>query len=381
MSDEVRLLAVIVIIYLADCLYWIPRNGIALTKSFGLWRVRWPSLIFGNDRGAIALANPLPPFGLAARALPSPVSFGPEGVLSYAAPMLAQSDRLRQATKFFLWTEIKSVERDEAKLLINGDLFHHAASGYSARNIGNQIVRIWRTAPGERAKAISTEVAHLLNPDDARKRWKEFGRATREIEIFTHILFCVLFFIIPLLVWQFGLSRVIWPVLSALLLQTIVLALLFRRAHQKLYPENGSEILKPFLTMVLAPPAAIRAKDFLSRPLFENFHPLAVAGAFCPRGDFEKTASLCVRNLTYSATPPLQADFPVDALETERWFRDESRAHLIEVVEKAGFSCDQLLAAPDKSDPSHTAYCPRCLQQFASAATCPDCAGFTLSNF
>lgn len=68
MSDEQTLLAVLVVIYLADCVYWVPRTGLSVTRWIGpTWKLRFPSAILGNQMGAIGFANPLPPLGVASR--------------------------------------------------------------------------------------------------------------------------------------------------------------------------------------------------------------------------------------------------------------------------------------------------------------------------
>lgn len=68
MSDNQSLLAILAVIYLADCIYWVPRAGLSVTRWIGpKWKLRDPSATFGNQKGAIALANPLPPLGVASR--------------------------------------------------------------------------------------------------------------------------------------------------------------------------------------------------------------------------------------------------------------------------------------------------------------------------
>src|SRR5687767_6612395 len=95
MSDEQTLLAVLVAIYLIDCLFWIPRSGFGFTNWRGkFWNIRIPSEILGNSRGAIAFANPLPPLGLATRTQPFPILMSPEGIFHRA---------------FLKWSEIKTI--------------------------------------------------------------------------------------------------------------------------------------------------------------------------------------------------------------------------------------------------------------------------------
>src|SRR5436853_594007 len=54
-----------------------------------------------------------------------------------------------------------------------------------------------------------------------------------------------------------------------------------------------------FIILLLAPASAIRASDALSRPLLEEFHPLAVARVLSKADDFHELAAQSLRELTY----------------------------------------------------------------------------------
>src|SRR4051812_45735745 len=110
MSDEQTLLAVIAAIYLADCLYWIPRNGLGFTHWLGkLWRLHSPSAIAGNDRGGLGFVNPVPPLGLASRGVGWTISISERGVFSYTAASFNPGGRIARKVIFREWSRIEKV--------------------------------------------------------------------------------------------------------------------------------------------------------------------------------------------------------------------------------------------------------------------------------
>ena len=173
--------------------------------------------------------------------------------------------------------------------------------------------------------------------------------------------------------------RAIWPMVIGIYLQTIVIALLFWRLHRKIYPADSVQIFKPFLTMLLAAPSAIRAQDILGRPLLESFHPVAVAKALCKEDEFEKFASVAIRDLKFPRMPIAPNGAAEGAVEVEREFR---AMVLQSLKHKVAFAEANISKAPERSEAVHPAYCPRCLQQFTESATnCPDCGGRALVKF
>src|SRR5260370_39990637 len=123
-----------------------------------------------------------------------------------------------------------------------------------------------------------------------------------------------------MLVWQFGFGHRGWVVVAGLLAQTITAALLFRRAHRALFPDASAERFTPFVTMLLAPPTAIRAHDLLSRHLLGAFHPLAVAQGLCSPARFEELARRTLLDLRCPMLPLCPAGTPA-AARAAQWFR------------------------------------------------------------
>lgn len=360
MSDEQTLLAVIAVIYLADCLYWIPRNGLAFSKWIGAnWKTRQGSALLGNPRGGFSLANPLPPLGIVTRSIGWTISISPEGACSFYAADIANSGRPPQVGAFFSWPQINKIERDGRKIFVNGALFFIAVTEYSARRIAHEISVLVRKGRKERESCIRNILADSLDSARARARIENFLSETRRLKILTNALFLFLFAICPLLVWRYGIVTAILPLAAGLYLQTSFIAWEFRRAHKKIYPEDDEQIFKPCFTMFLAAPSAIRARDILGRPLLEEFHPVVLAP------ELKAWVARDLRN------PRLPVASP-EARETEEWFR----AELLKLIGEA----NQRNQSP--SEPENVAYCPRCLQQYTShASVCADCGGLPLVGF
>jgi hypothetical protein len=373
MSDEQTLLAVIAAIYLADCIFWIPRNGLGFTRWPGkFWDLRAPSTFLGNERGAIGFANPLPPLGLASRAVGWTISLSEHGIFSSVNTAINPGVRRAENETFIAWTEIQKIESEEKRILINGESFATTVSEYSARWMAQEIVRLQKIPYNKRASEIEAMLGASCAVGEVTKRVAEFQKQTRTLRYMANWLFIFLFGACPYLVWQVGIVKALWPMVIGIYSQTILIALLFWNLHRKIYPADSSQILKPFLTMLLAAPSAIRAQDILGRPLLEMFHPLAAARALCSQAEFEQLAPAVIRDLHFPR-------FPLLANETETTFRN-----LLLKGMRSATSLDdsEFLKVPEKSEAVHASYCQRCLQQFTEAAAdCPDCGGRPLVNF
>ena len=64
MTDADILLLVLVILYLLECVAWIPSASSAITRGFDGWgRLVSNDRLLGNEKGGLLLLNPLPPLG------------------------------------------------------------------------------------------------------------------------------------------------------------------------------------------------------------------------------------------------------------------------------------------------------------------------------
>jgi len=206
----------------------------------------------------------------------------------------------------------------------------------------------------------------------------EFKSGTGRLGFVTNALFGYLFVLSPLAIWLVGLGRS-WPgLLAGLLALTATIAVLFHRSHKRLYPAAEDERFTHSVIFLLSPATAIRARDALSRPLLEAYHPLTVAKALCPEERFKNMARSCWRELNFPALPVCPEGEPI-AQETERYSRGVLQKTVEEFLRESGIDPASLLPPPTPADETCQSFCPRCLAQFTTRdGLCGDCGGLRL---
>ena len=266
-------------------------------------------------------------------------------------------------------------------MLVNGTNFVKASSPTAARRLAGLLRELKTLLESDRAAAIRRALAATLDAKAARQRWEEFQSRSPRLRWLGNILFVYLFVIAPGLIWFFGFRLAGLWVVAGLLAQTFTIGWHFWRAHGALYPGGSEERFVPFLTMLLAPPTAIRAHDLLARRLVENFHPLAVAEAFCPGAPFQRLARRVLLDLRFPVLPSAPSSKAAVA-QTEEWFRGVLLEECEKAVERAGLKPSELTQPPARSEATHRSYCPRCDAQFeVGTGSCEDCGGRALAPF
>jgi hypothetical protein len=383
MGELESLWLILAAIYAAECLHWLRRDAVGFATWFtGRWRCVQSGRLLGNQRGGFVLANPVPPFGAFLVSQPFPLSLSPEAVLSYSPACLNPAGRPATQARLIRWEEIKSVTVEMKKVLVNGEVFFAAASPFEARRLAAALKKFSRLAGQDREAAFRQMLLGQLNEQAVAARLEEAHGRLRPIRILAHTLFLSLFVVAPLVIWQVGIVRC-WPyLLIGLLSQTISQALLFRRAHAALFPDGKEERFTPFLTMLLAPPTAIRAPDVLTRHLLEGFHPLAVAKALCVPEDFKHLARQVLVDLRFPLLPVCPTDDP-DAVAAEQWMRTGWEKQVLFFLLQSGLKPEETaLLPPQPEEPDNRSYCQRCGAQFVtSEGVCADCGGRPLRRF
>ena len=181
--------------------------------------------------------------------------------------------------------------------------------------------------------------------------------------------------------WRLGFHLVWPPLVAGLLCFTIATAFFFRRIHKNFYRAAEDDRFTHFLTILLSPADTIRAHDTLSRPLLEQFHPLAIAKAFCAESEFRSFASTILRDIRYPALP-LCPHSEAPAQQAESYSRNLLEKSVEEFLKENNVSIEKLLEPPEPSDSTCVSYCPRCLAQFTTTdGKCDDCGGIPLTPF
>ena len=382
MGDLESLLLVIAAIYLTECAVWVRRSSMAAQAGWGgQWRLRHPGVVWGNAHGAVVLANPLPPLGTVLLSHPFPVSLSPQAMLSFTAICLDAGGRPPQTARWLKYSEAQTIGTEGKSVLVNGTVFVKASSPTAARRLAGLLRELKALSEKERAPAIRRALAATLDAKAARKRWQEFQSPSPRLHWLGNILFVYLFLFAPGLIWFFGFRLAGLGVVAGLLAQTFTIGWHFWRAHGALYPGESEERFVPFLTMLLAPPTAIRAHDLLARRLVENCHPLVVAEVFCPGEPFQLLARRALLDLRFPVLPSAPSS-EAAVVQTEEWFRGVLLEECGWAVERAGLKSSELTQPPARSEAAHRSYCARCDAQFVvETGTCADCGGRALAAF
>jgi len=382
MSDLELLFLILTLIYLWECACWLPRGSVAFRTWLGRrWRPAHPGVLLGNQRGGFVFAHPLPPLGTILIGTQIPISISTDGVLAFVSAAANPAGRPAQDAKFLRFDQIQSVSVKGKRVLLSGDVFVKAASTSLATKLARQVQDIAKLAPQKRAEAIASLIKDSLDTTMLEKRWEQFRSLTRNLRLLTNAVFALLFFAAPLLIWQFG-FRVCWTgLLLCLLTLAVSTAISFRRAHKALYPDAEEQRFTQFLTVLLSPATTTRALDILSRPLLEDFHPVAIARTFCAEQEFRAFAQRALLELRHPAWPLCPNDDLLAKAAEESW-----RSVLLEVVEKFlkrnRLDPATLLQPPVGSDHTCLAYCPRCRAQFTTVTgVCDDCGGLPMVTF
>jgi hypothetical protein len=382
MGDLESLLLVVAAIYLTECAVWVRRSSVAVQERWGgVWRLRHPGVVLGNAHGAIVMADPLPPLGTVLTGHPFPVSLSPQAMLSCTSVCLDAGGRPPQAARWLQYTDAQTIGTEGRSVLVNGTIFVKASSPTAARRLAGLLRELKALSEIDRPAAIRRVLTATLDAKAARQRWEDFQAQGPQLRWLGNILFVYLFIVAPGAIWFFGFRNGGLWVVAGLLAQTFTVGWRFWRAHGAVYPDGSEERFTPFLTMLLAPPTAIRAHDLLARRLVEQFHPLAVAEVFCPGAPFHRLVRRVLLDLRFPMLPSAPSPEATVA-QTEEWFRSVFLDECERAVERAGLKPSDLTRPPARSEPDCHSYCPRCDAQFqVETGICADCGGRALVAF
>jgi hypothetical protein len=362
------LLLVLLLLYLSECLIWVKRESVAFVSGWRRWRLTTPSSWLGNARGGLLFLNPLPPSGKILLSHLSPISISPSGVCALNVQTLPSEARSPYQTGEFLpFGKIKEAGVDGSYLTINNERFAKCANGKQARTLAGVIAGMVKASPSKREGLARNWIAKQYSANDAGTRLKEARELIKPIQSLGLILFLFLFVLTPVLGSFFGLMTLVIPVAIVMVALAVEIAILFRRAHRKLYPAESAERLESLVKMILCPPVAIRAADTLTKNLLAEFSPVVLAEVLTGSGERQ-----FVRSVILDLQHPLKHELSdPSAVETITW-----------AVNEQSKICERYVLAPIQGEENSISYCPRCECQFVVAEVeCPDCPGVRLVEF
>jgi hypothetical protein len=382
MSDVELLFVVLAVLYVWECTCWLRRGAVAFSTWLGRgWRAWHPDTLIGNQNGGFILASPLPPLGTLFVASQFPLSISADGVLAFVATNVNPGWRPVQSGRFVRFEDIRETRADGRRLIINGERWAACSSPGLARRCAEHLHQLAKLKPAPRAAAIGESLHGAFDASAVERLRQEYEKRAKRVRGLSNGLLGYAFVVVPAVIWHFGFKLSWLSLLAGLLGLTSATAFFFFRAHRALYPKAGDERFTHTLTILLAPTTAMRAHDALSRPLLENFHPLALAKVLLPEKDFREFAQRLLRDLRHPAWPLCPNENP-GAREVEAQARRALQSVAEQFLKENGVGLDALCQPPIPTDDACRAYCPRCHAQFTSTeATCTDCGGLPLVTF
>jgi hypothetical protein len=351
MNELESLFLVVLLIYLFQCIYWVPPGAAVFALGFrSRGKRKRRGFLWDALKTEGFLAWPLPPLTpLTVVAWPA-FELSPDGV-AFREPRESKDEWV-----LLPWDHL-DVARAESKLRCNGTLIFHGSESQVLESF-MLLQRLQREVKSNRGPMIQRWLGKALNARTAARRLRVFTVRSRLLRILANLQLIFLFVAVPLAFSRFG-PGILWRVILFLLAMQALMALEFWTVHKKLFRQEGSARFKMALTILLSPMAAIRGRDALARDLFSGCHPLAVAGAVLPPEEFPNFAGEQLRQWRFGHHPDAWCQETVAKL-MERAIRQEgARPHA--------------LLRPAERESGCVAYCPRCLAQYVkNSGPCTD---------
>ena len=214
-----------------------------------------------------------------------------------------------------------------------------------------------------------------LSVEKVEARLDTYHRETALLRRAQATLMVHLFLVVPLVWANIGIA----PSWKYLLLGIIALhtwtMVAFVHAYRALHRGLRSDPWGAAIPLILAPPAAAAANLSLTKKLFREDHPVALASVLCDDASFRDVARHYVRRAMFPLDRNLESMDPAETPE-------EHLEALRRIVESRLGSIEDLLRPPERRSDAALAYCPRCLGEFSDPGVgCPECPGVSLAPF
>ena len=376
MIDFSVLLVVVLLLYVLECVVWVPAGSVAFRLPSSSKRpIRMLTRPNPMARSGIAFSLP---FSIGSGVIvcsPLPISVCPQGVASGSQFMAGSKHH-----DFIFFKDMNKIEPSGKTLLINGDVFVATASEIQAAELGKILKRLKRQQLKDRPGEIERELAHSLDASYMDSRLKEYIEKTQRLAVDSLALSVIIFLAAPIVVWKWGLLAA-WPFLfPVLLLNMLLIAWDFRRVARELFPKTGEGHWKAIMTIILSPPAALHPTKHLALDFGRDCHPLALAAARCSETDFRELASWVLRDTMFA--PEMGESTDRQAEDCAKWFRQRFQNAVSSLLSYKGYRPEGLIAPPPRESERVQAYCPRCLCQFViPEGICRDCGEISLRAF
>jgi hypothetical protein len=365
------LLIALVALYIAESGVWIPPGSVGFRAIFLLGR-RLKLSAPPKRSSSVCFVYPPPVRSAVFISSPFPFFLSPDGVA-----IRSSGGNADMSDEFIAFANLVKVETAERKLILNGQHQFLLASKFEALAFAELINRIRELPQNERQEAVSQGIASRMDPVAADSKVAAFEDKTETLAALCGSLFFLVFVLLPVVVWRWGISRTWLQILVCVGLHVVLIAFFFLRSNAAL---EGEADLTQLGTILLSPVSALHATKPLALLTSAGLDPAAIAAARDSDEDFRLLASAAIRDLKfeYGENSAPNHEFRICA----QWFRDSYLDRLEVLAVALGLNPRELNLPPKRDSPMSQAYCPRCHAQYARrAGNCSDCESVALSPF
>lgn len=221
--------------------------------------------------------------------------------------------------------------------------------------------------PRRRAEKLASYEAKSFDAEAAIRLGEDLARPVALLKGAATSVFLLVLVLYPVLVYaELATYRWLALWLIALLSAQLTVFVFACRLNREMKKRglNVNAGLLPW--MLVYPPAAMHAPNSLTRDLYQVFDHVTVAAAILPR----RQAIRLIRSELYGIRH-------AEATSDEKTWIDcwkRRRRELVALIQRQGWSEDEVLAAPERSDPVAARFCPLCHAEYVERAeTCTDC--------
>lgn len=350
----------LVVLYLADCLFYVGKQQVAFTSTLGgKFRKLNPGLhLAGFLPGDRLFITGKRPFGLTASGMYNPLEESHK----------TESWHRPEYYTFLPFAGMEALSTDGNTLHLSNSASIQTNSPQQALLWADRLSKLGALPYSDRTSVIEIGIHKDANLDRAGQTHDRWSLKAGPINLMSALMFACFFTLLPM-----GLYLV--PVAAGLLVGLIIFMLFVYglilasawRQHKYLYPKDTGNLYKLITTLLFSPVSAMHISVHLTRNLLTCFDFIAVSALLLPRKQFaaamRRELHLIEATRNYS-----------DKFGWEDYWRMRSAAmHLL--LEKAALTIDDVFARPQKNESAAVAYCPVCRTEYRDGYnSCSDCA-------
>jgi hypothetical protein len=366
-SELAELYLLFLVLYLFECLAWVPRRTVGFFAFAGRW---WGRTAFRPNASwsvSVVLGKPWPPLSPPWLAEPLPLAIDPQGITRI------ESDQSRLA-----WEEMAPVWARGYRVESGDLLLATLASRKGAAALAEALEKT-RTSPAKKREAgLRKFLDARFDLDAPLIRQKEFQTSVRVLRVFSIALWFALFGGLGVAVFTHSmlvllaaaaLSLLLWPIHSVVFYFTL------RKLATTWLPRVQGPDLPKRLVAMLSPISGVRGVDMLAREVWANQDPLTVAAALLSPQDLPRFAR------------PFVVAMQAREDDDLAWWRAEIRQRMERILAGKNVDVAAMLAPPVREGDHAQTYCPSCLAQYESGRKagepCPNesCLDVPLRSF